>query len=145
MQVVASAKQKEKRTHALAIAFILWLSLACAGIASLWLYSAAPGKDGSPPDRWPLSSSLRRAPEASTLVMFVHPKCPCSRASISELAVLLAHSAGNLHAQVIFLKPQGKEDAWTHTDLWYAASAVSQTYFTRLSPAKRRFTTPRAI
>jgi hypothetical protein len=59
--------------------------------------------------------------------MFVHPKCPCSRASISELAVLLAHSAGNLHAQVIFLKPQGKEDAWTHTDLWYAASELPAT------------------
>ena len=59
--------------------------------------------------------------------MFVHPKCPCSRASISELAVLLAHAAGKLHAHVIFLEPQGKEDSWTHTDLWRAASELPGT------------------
>jgi hypothetical protein len=127
MQVVVSAKPKAKRTWALAIAFILWVSLTCAGMGALWLYSTAPGKDGRPPDRWPVSSSLRRAPGASTLVMFVHPKCPCSRASLRQLAVLLAHSAGHLHPQVIFLTPQGKEDSWTHTDLWHAASQLPGT------------------
>ena len=60
-------------------------------------------------------------------LMFVHPKCPCSRASVSELAVLLAHSAGNLRSQIIFLKPPGKDDSWTHTDLWRDASKLPAT------------------
>ena len=124
MQVGAYGTPREKGSGALAMIFSLWLSLTFAGMAGLWLYSAAPGKGGDPPARWPASSTLRRAPGASTLLMFVHPKCPCTRASISELAVLLAHSAGNLRAQVIFLKPQGKEDSWTHTDLWRAASKL---------------------
>ena len=127
MQVVAFNISRKKRPGALAIIFILWLSLTFAGMVGLSLYSTAPGKEGNPPNRWPASSSLRPAPGASTLVMFVHPKCPCSRASISELAVLLAHSAGHLHAQVIFLKPPGKEDSWTHTDLWRAASKLPGT------------------
>jgi hypothetical protein len=127
MQVALPAKPKTTGSLALPIAFALWLLLACTGMTALWIYSVAPGKSGTPPDRWPESSSLQRAPGASTLVMFVHPNCPCSRASISELAVLLAHSAGQLHAQVIFLKPPGEEDSWTHTDLWRAASQLPGT------------------
>ena len=157
MHVIASAKPKKKRPRVLEIVFIFWLSLTCAGLVGLWLYSTAPGKDANPPDRWPKSSILRRAPGASTLVMFVHPKCPCSRASIGELAVLLAHSSGHLRAQVIFLKPPGKEDSWVRTDLWRAASelpgtvVISDLYgreadlFYAVSPARRWFTTPRAI
>src|SRR5271165_4971929 len=127
MQVVAFNISRKKRPGALAIIFILWLSLTFAGMVGLSLYSTAPGKEGNPPNRWPASSSLRPAPGASTLVMFVHPKCPCSRASIGELAVLLAHSAGHLHAQVIFLKPPGKENSWIHTDLWHVASKLPGT------------------
>jgi hypothetical protein len=125
MQIVHSAQPKGKRPpRALAIAFVLWLSLTSAGIAGLWLYSSAAGKEGNPPNGWPASSSLRREPGTSTLVMFLHPQCPCSRASIYELAVLLAHSAGHLQTKIVFLKPLGKEISWTQTDLWYNASEL---------------------
>jgi len=90
MQVAVPAEPEKAGSLALPIVFVLWLALACAGMAALWLYSITAGKEGAPPDRWPASSSLQRAPGASTLVMFVHPRCPCSQASISELAVLLA-------------------------------------------------------
>jgi hypothetical protein len=97
------------------------------GLAGLWLYSGTPGKEGTPPDAWPSSSSLRPTLGASTLVMFLHPQCPCSRASIYELAILLAHSSGHLRAEVVFLKPPGREDSWTHTDLWQDASKLPAT------------------
>jgi hypothetical protein len=90
MQVAVPAVPEKAGSLALPIVFILSLSLACAGMAALWLYSITAGKEGAPPGRWPESSSLQRTPGASTLVMFVHPRCPCSHASISELAVLLA-------------------------------------------------------
>jgi hypothetical protein len=123
----ASAQPAEMRPRALTIVFLSWLSLAFLGMAGLWRYSTAPGEDGSPPARWPASSTLRRAPRTSTLLMFVHPKCPCSRASIGELAVLLAHSAGRLQAQVVFLQPHGKADSWIQSDLWQAASKLPGT------------------
>jgi hypothetical protein len=127
MQVAASAGLRKAGSLALPVIFVSWLSLACAGMAALWLYSMTAGKEGNPPDRWPASSSLQRTPGASTLLMFVHPRCPCSRASISELAVLLAHSGGHLPAQVVFLKPPGEADSWIHTDLWRAASELPVT------------------
>jgi hypothetical protein len=59
--------------------------------------------------------------------MFVHPKCPCSQASLSELAAILAHSAGHLHAEVVFLCPSGKPQSWVHTDLWETAAQLPGT------------------
>jgi hypothetical protein len=116
-----------KKTGAFLIGFILWLSVAASGVVALSLYSNAPEKQGTPPDQWPTSSSLSRVPRSSTLVMFVHPKCPCSRASISELAALLAHSSGDLRADVVFLHPPGKDDSWIQTDLWRDALKLPET------------------
>jgi hypothetical protein len=117
-------KREKKRPLGLGIAFTLWLLLISAGMAALSIYAATPGREGRPPHQWPISSALRRASEASTLVMFVHPKCPCSRSSLSELAILLAHSSAKLHAQIIFLKPSGKSESWTRSDLWRAAEEL---------------------
>jgi hypothetical protein len=114
-----------KRFGPWSVIFVLWLALIVAGMVGLWLYSTAPGKEADPPERWPAFSAFQRTAGASIRLMFVHPKCPCSNASISELAVLLAHSAGNLRAQVIFLKPTGKEDDWVHTGLWREASKLA--------------------
>jgi hypothetical protein len=39
--------------------------------------------------------------------MAIHPHCPCSRASIGELSILMAHSRGRLAAFVVFVEPPG--------------------------------------
>jgi len=56
--------------------------------------------------------------------MLVHPQCPCSRASIGELALLMAQSQGRLKAYVLFLKPAGFSDDWEKTDLWQSAAGI---------------------
>jgi hypothetical protein len=127
MKSAYAVKRGDKQPHAVLIAFFLWLVLTTGGLAGLWLYSGTPGKEGTPPDAWPSSSSLRPTLGTSTLVMFLHPQCPCSRASIYELAILLAHSSGHLRAEVVFLKPPGREDSWIHTDLWQDASKLPAT------------------
>jgi len=33
--------------------------------------------------------------------MFLHPKCPCSQAGLSELSAILAHSAGRLRVDAL--------------------------------------------
>jgi hypothetical protein len=39
---------------------------------------------------WPAESALARSEHRPTLVLFLHPKCPCSRATVNELSRLLA-------------------------------------------------------
>lgn len=67
----------------------------------------------------PLSESL------PTLVMFVHPRCPCSRASLGELAVLLAQSPQRVNVHVVFLKPAEVDGRWLASDLWRQAELIS--------------------
>jgi hypothetical protein len=54
--------------------------------------------------------------------MFVHPRCPCSRASLGELARLLVQDRGLGSVQVVFHIPAGNEADWTQTDLWQQAT-----------------------
>ncbi len=59
-----------------------------------------------------------------TLLMFVHPRCPCSRASVGELARLLVQERGLGTVQVLFINPPGELPAWAHTDLWRQAASI---------------------
>jgi hypothetical protein len=87
----------------------------------LWRYSLTPGVAGTPSALWPAQSSLAHKAGALTLVMVARPHCPCSRASIGELALLIAQPRETPDANVIFLEPPGFSDSWTKTDLWQSA------------------------
>lgn len=85
----------------------VWLLLVGTGLAFLWGYENTPGVAAKSPVLWPAESQIPRAPDKATLIMLVHPHCPCTRASIGELALLMTHSQGRLTAYVLFLQPAG--------------------------------------
>jgi hypothetical protein len=58
------------------------------------------------------------------LVMFVHPQCPCTSASIEELNRILARWRNSVSAQVWFFKPAGFPSEWTQSSLWRSATAI---------------------
>ncbi|HEV2912273.1 MAG TPA: hypothetical protein VGX92_03055 [Pyrinomonadaceae bacterium] len=102
----------------------LWLLLVGTGMAVLLDYENTPGAAAKPPMWWPAESRIKRPQEGSTLIMLAHPHCPCTRASINELALLMAHSQGRLSAYVLFLKPSGFSEEWEKTDLWQSAASI---------------------
>jgi hypothetical protein len=95
-----------------------------AGSGALWRHANSPGAAGHSPEAWPAESSLVRAAHRKTLVMFAHPQCPCTRASISELAVLMARAGAEIDAYVVFFKPEDAADEWTHTNSFAQAAAI---------------------
>src|SRR5687767_10835692 len=97
---------------------ILWVTAVGAGVGLLWNYAATPGVQGHPPDRWPSQSLVRPAKKLSTLVMTAHPHCPCTRASIRELARLMAQCPDLVRAYVLVYKPHELPRGWERTDLW---------------------------
>lgn len=103
---------------------VLWLFAVSSGLWVLWSYANTPGAGARPPQRWPADSQIQRAPDRATLVMLVHPQCPCSRASIGELAALMAQTRGRVTAYVLFLKPPGFSKDWEKTDLWQSAASI---------------------
>lgn len=115
------------RTFILSAVVLGWISAVIWGGWSLVRYATAPGAQKAAPMRWPAASGLVAAPGGDTLVMFVHPKCPCSRASVSELNVIMnAHRTG-VSAIVVFLRPGGVEEDWTRTDLWNDVGSIPGT------------------
>jgi hypothetical protein len=103
---------------------ILWLLAVGLGLSVLWGYENTPGVSADAPRRWPSDSSIELARDRDTLVMLVHPHCPCTRATIGELAALMAHTEGRLKAYVLFLKPAGLADGWEKTDLLQSAESI---------------------
>src|SRR5438128_519636 len=108
----------------IAIGGCAWILVVCAGFGLVNSYSYTPGQPGRPPARWPAESKIRPLPGKPNLVMMAHPRCPCTRASLGELDLLLATTSTRLGAQVIFYKPSDAAPDWETSDLWDRAAAI---------------------
>jgi hypothetical protein len=69
-----------------------------AGLAAPGVYEGRPGQEATAPARWPAGSTLVRASGRSTLLMLVHSRCPCSRASLEELDRVMARGGDRVCA-----------------------------------------------
>lgn len=103
---------------------VLWLVAAGAGFAWILNYQSASGVPGRAPEHWPLGTQIALNSNEDTLVMFAHPQCQCTAASLEELNRLLARSGGKVAAQAWFFKPDSFSDDWAHSDLWQSAAAI---------------------
>jgi len=113
-----------KKYAAIAAFVAVWLPAMVFGFKVLWAYSTTPGHAGTPPMEWPARAPVERGKGRTTLVMFAHPQCDCSRATVGELAILMAHAGGRLDADIFFYLPAQEASSWARTDLWRNASAI---------------------
>ena len=102
----------------------VWALAVGAGFVGLTRYQSQPGENGVAPESWPRASRISRPRDRATLVMFAHPQCPCSHASVSELARLMARFDGRLAGYVVFTRPAGVAEDWDHTELRKRAAAI---------------------
>src|SRR5712671_3847970 len=102
-----------------------WFLAVVAGFLALWMYKMRPGSEGATaPRSWPVQSSIRTSAGRATLVLFAHPRCACTRATISELARLMARFHDRLDAHVLFSASRGEELELPRTDLWSSAGRI---------------------
>jgi hypothetical protein len=102
----------------------LWLLAAGAGFALISNYQNTSGRVGSTPEHWPSGARIALDSKHDTLVMFAHPQCPCTRASVEELNHLLAQCNGQVVAHVLFFQPKNFSTNWVQTDLWRSTMAI---------------------
>ena len=77
-----------------------------SGTAALWRYSMTPGESAALRPRSGRRARRSHWPkDAHTLVMLVHPRCSCTRASMAELAKIMTRLEGAAKAYVMFMKP----------------------------------------
>jgi len=101
-----------------------WMAALALGARVLFKYETTPGRIGLVSASWPADSIVPRPTDKPTLVMLAHPRCPCSRASVGELAQIMAHVAGKVNAYVLYVKPPGAGVDWDDTDLRRSAADI---------------------
>jgi hypothetical protein len=101
-----------------------WLAGVASGLWVLWAYDNRPGEGAKAPQRWPAGSVLTAAVNRPTLVFLAHPQCTCTRASLDELAEILARAKTRPKTYVLFLKPSSVDDSWDETDLLKRATSL---------------------
>jgi len=123
----ASGESKPQRLAvriAVAVAVVLWLAGVVLGTQFVWAYKTTPGVSAVAPAKWPGSKLVAPAVGRSTLVMFVHPLCSCTRASLAELESVLRQSDGRVSAWVMVLHPGGTSDEWQNSSTLAAARHI---------------------
>ena len=103
---------------------VLWLSGTGFGLSRLWVYESSPGEAARCRADWPACSPLPRPADRCTLVMFAHPRCPCTGASLAELQWVVTRARGRATAFVCFFAPENSPPNWEKTRLWDAAAAL---------------------
>lgn len=93
-----------------------WLIAIFVGMALLAWHESAVGITQPAPQLWPSDSQIQLSDDRYTLVMFAHPRCPCTRASLGELEKIITHCRGAVAPRVVFYKPSGTEKTWDQTD-----------------------------
>ncbi|HEY1603940.1 MAG TPA: hypothetical protein VGG64_30345 [Pirellulales bacterium] len=122
---VLSLRAPNVYRHGTRAAVVALWALACvAGLMALGQYENTPGRSAEVTNQWPAGTEIVRNSAGPTLVMFAHPRCPCTRASIAELERVVAQSGGTIHPQVVFFTPSGMSQGWEQTDLWQSAAAI---------------------
>jgi hypothetical protein len=103
----------------------VWLCGVASGLWVLWAYDNKPGVSAAAPARWPATTALVASTSGPTLLFVAHPQCTCTRASLDELAEILARATTHPKTYVLFLKPATTDASWEQTDLLKRAATLS--------------------
>src|SRR5216683_4371222 len=103
---------------------LFWLGAIGAAFWSFETYKTTPGERREAPLQWPAGSEIRRDSSRPILLLFAHPYCPCTRASLGELVEILGRCQGRVTAQVLFVKPTAVSPSWVQSDMWHTASRI---------------------
>jgi hypothetical protein len=89
------------------------------GLGVLLGFDQTAGAQADAPARWPVQSLMRRAGDRPALLVFVHPFCGCTAATLGELARIIARGPSGSRQPaitILFARPQGA--GWRTSPLW---------------------------
>ena len=101
-----------------------WILAIAVGIHILLSYKGKPGNPGRPPSQWVQNELVSHSSTRPVLIMFAHPRCPCTEASLGELEQLLASAKSPFDAIVLFYEPRGGSKTWSSTGLIKQARSI---------------------
>ena len=108
---------------------LFWLAIIC----SAWVFAAdfekrpvalEPTLTSWPPESLICKKTGQDSKQTGPkLLMFVHPNCPCSQASIAELAKFLSRNKF-LDSYAVFIVPDNVDGSWLESKNWSEAQKI---------------------
>lgn len=96
---------------------LCWIAALVPALLAIEAYQATPGSAGTTPPEGKPSGKPR-------LLVFLHPRCPCSKATLAELKELLAEFSGTVNTEVYFALPAEADANWEQTPLRNSAAQI---------------------
>jgi hypothetical protein len=111
------------RSNIFFVPLVGWALLVSAGVFALAKHDATPGVGAT------IAGSAARpaiglASDNLTLLMFIHPKCPCSLASLEELSTLMGRCKNRVRASVLLSVFSSERDDPSRTTAWRLAVGI---------------------
>lgn len=110
----------------------IWLVLLSGTLYAMAEYGSSAGESGSAPQTWPVTAvaGLETHQNKPTLVLFAHPLCPCTRATLWELENMTNRLHGLFKLHVLFFQPDDTSampTVWEASDLRELAGRLPDT------------------
>ena len=100
----------------------VWFAAVAIGMGLLAAYANNAGKWSPAPAAIGYSDDATAA--RHRLFIFLHPRCPCSVASVNELARIMSRCAAQLDATLYFVRPESQPANWESGSLRDLASSI---------------------
>jgi hypothetical protein len=104
---------------------VAWILFVGFGFWTLTARSFVPGVSGNPKLAWPETSGLRRNVGGFTLIVALHPECPCSQATLEELDSIVAQCSDRLSVRVICMPYDNLVEPIERSRIWLRARRIS--------------------
>jgi hypothetical protein len=106
----------------LGVGLAVWGIAVAGGMVLMADYAVKPGEIGAAPRH--IAPLTDAASGRCRLAMFVHARCPCTAASVAELARIMERLEGRVDAVVYLFRPESQPDDWTHGPIRDAAASI---------------------
>ncbi len=96
-----------------------WLVMTVGTMAVFWSYEATPGERAHVAASAPAASRVMLTPGRKSLLVFIHPKCACTKATLSELQTIWSGLTPEITPACTFIlrQPAQPGNAWRETDI----------------------------
>lgn len=103
---------------------LVWCATVSMGFAVLEKHSFLPGASARATGRGKSIAGSISNRSTSTLLIFLHPECSCSRATLEELDGLMTRCQGRLLVRVFIFQPSARPTGWSRGSLWDTAERI---------------------
>ena len=112
-----------RRPVVIVIVLAAWCAALVPGFRYLLAYERTPGAQTSAPRHWPAGITLVRSTATPTLIVAMHPRCTCTRATLTELEAFAAEPRTPVTTTLLIYQPESARAPAAWRDLSIYADA----------------------